>query len=103
MTYSLSLMMRKSSCLCDFNSENHKDIKWLIFTSCILNKIFKKFNKNNSGITRTPLDSILQLPNSRGVFFSYQIVEERVLCQIGYSRVIGTLIYLMSYTRPDIT
>ena len=47
---------------------------------------------NDSGIARTPLDNSLHLSKNRGEGIS----------QVEYSRVVGSLMYLMSCTRPDI-
>ena len=46
--------------------------------------IFRKFDKDNSGIARTPVDVTLHVS------------------QVEFSRVIGNLMYLMSCTRPYI-
>ena len=45
-----------------------------------------------SGIARIPIDVIPQLSKNKGECVS----------QVEYSRVIGSLMYLMSCTRPDI-
>ena len=50
-----------------------------------MDKILEKFNKDDFGVARTPLDN-------RGESNS----------QVEYSRVIRSLMYLMSCTRPDI-
>ena len=47
---------------------------------------------DDSGIARTPLDNSLHLSKNKGESIS----------QVEYSRVIGSLMYLMSCTRPDI-
>ena len=57
-----------------------------------LNKFLEKFNKNDSSVARTPLDISLQLSKNRGESVS----------QVEYSRVISSLMYLMSCIRPDI-
>ena len=57
-----------------------------------VDKILEKFNKDDSGIARTPLDTSFHLAKNRGEGIS----------QIEYSRIIGSLMYLMSCTRPDI-
>ena len=54
--------------------------------------ILGKFDKDNSGIARTPVDVTLH--------FSKNKVES--VYQIEYYRVIDNLMYLMSCTRPDI-
>ena len=58
-----------------------------------VDKILKRFNKDDFGIAGIPLDNSLHLSKNRGEGFS----------QIEYFRVIRSLIYLMSCTRPDIT
>ena len=50
-----------------------------------MDKILEKFNKDDFGVAKTPLDN-------RGESIS----------QVEYSRVIRSLMYLMSCTRPDI-
>ena len=57
-----------------------------------MDKILEKFNKDDSGVARTPLDNSLHLSKNRGDDIS----------QVEYSRVIESLMYLMSCTRPDI-
>ena len=57
-----------------------------------MDKILEKFNKDDSGVARTPLDNSLHLSKNRGKSTS----------QVEYSRVIESLMYLMSCTRPDI-
>ena len=54
-----------------------------------MDKILEKFNKNDSGVARTPLDNSLHLSKNRGEGIS----------QVKYSRVIESLMYL---NRPDI-
>ena len=54
--------------------------------------IFLKSLINNSGIAKTPLDVILHFSKN---------IEESVF-QVKYSKVIGSLMYLMSCTRADI-
>ena len=65
----------------------------LILTqSHYVDKILDKFNKDDSGIARTPIDISQHLSKNRGESIS----------QVEYARVIGSLMYLMSCTRPDI-
>ena len=54
--------------------------------------ILEKFNKNDSGISRTLVDTNLHLSKNKGESVS----------QLEYSRVIGSLIYLTSCTRLEI-
>ncbi|XP_073121945.1 secreted RxLR effector protein 161-like [Henckelia pumila] len=55
-------------------------------------KILEKFNKDDSALARTPIDTSQYLSKNRGESIS----------QLEYSRVIGSLMYLMSCTQPDI-
>ena len=64
----------------------------ILSQSHYVDKILEKFNKDDSGVARTPLDNSLHLSKNRGEGIS----------QVEYSRVIGSLMYLMSCTRPDI-
>ena len=57
-----------------------------------MDKILEKFNKNDSGVDRTPLDNNLHLSKSK----------EESISQVEYSRVIRSLMYLMSCTKPNI-
>ena len=70
----------------------------LILCGIILNqsyyvdKILEKFNKDNSGVAKTPLDNSFHLSKNR----------EKNISQVEYSRVIESLIYLMSCTKINI-
>ncbi|XP_035831899.1 secreted RxLR effector protein 161-like [Helianthus annuus] len=55
-----------------------------------VDKILEKFNGNDSNVARTPLDTTLAKNRSEPVN------------QLEYSRIIGSLMYLMSCTRPDL-
>ncbi|XP_073133324.1 uncharacterized protein [Henckelia pumila] len=57
-----------------------------------VDKILEKFNKDDSALARTLIDTSQHLSNNRGQSIS----------QLEYSRIIGSLMYLMSCTRPDI-
>ncbi|KAJ0800855.1 putative RNA-directed DNA polymerase [Helianthus annuus] len=57
-----------------------------------VDKILEKFNANNSNVARTPIDTGQHLAKNRG----------EPINQLEYSRIIGSLMYLMSYTRPDL-
>ena len=57
-----------------------------------VDNILGKFDKDNSCIARTPVDVTLHFSKNKAESVS----------QVEYSRVIGTLMYLMSCTRPDI-
>ena len=54
--------------------------------------MWTKFNKDDFGVARTPLDNNLHLSKNRGEGIS----------QVEYSRVIESLMYLMNCTIPDI-
>ena len=57
-----------------------------------VDKILEKFNANDTNVARTPIDTSQHLAKNRG-----EPVE-----QLEYSRIIGSLMYLMSCTRPDL-
>ena len=58
-----------------------------------VDNILGKFDKYNSGIARKPVNVTLHFSKSKAVSVS----------QVEYTNVIGSLMYLMSYTRLDIT
>ena len=64
----------------------------ILSQSYYVDNILGKFDKDNSGIAKTPVDVTLHLSKNKGESVS----------QVEYSRVIGSLMYLMSCTRPDI-
>ncbi|KAJ9566473.1 hypothetical protein OSB04_002439 [Centaurea solstitialis] len=55
-------------------------------------KILEKFNQGNASIARTPIDTSQHVLRNRG----------DSVAQVEYSRIIGSLMYLMSCTRPDL-
>ncbi|XP_073030835.1 secreted RxLR effector protein 161-like [Primulina eburnea] len=57
-----------------------------------VDKILEKFNNDDFTLARTPIDTSQHLSKNRGESMS----------QLEYSRVIGSLMYLISCTRPDI-
>ena len=57
-----------------------------------VDNILRKFDKDKSGIARTPVDVTLHFSKNKG----------ESVAQVEYYRVIGSLMYLMSCTRPDI-
>ena len=57
-----------------------------------VNKILERFNKNDTNIAKTPVDVNLHLRKNTGDAIS----------QVEFSRIIGSLMYLMNCTRPDI-
>ena len=57
-----------------------------------VDKILERFMKDDTETARTPVDMTLHLSKNKGVGVS----------QLEYSRIIGSLMYLMSCTRPDI-
>ncbi|KAI3755705.1 hypothetical protein L1987_55511 [Smallanthus sonchifolius] len=57
-----------------------------------VDKILEKFNSNDSNVARTPIDTSQHLAKNRG----------EPVNQLEYSRIIDSLMYLMSCTRPDL-
>ena len=64
----------------------------ILSQSHYVDNILEKFDKDNSGIVKTLVDVTLHLSKNKGESVS----------QVEYSRVIGSLMYLMSCIRPDI-
>ena len=64
----------------------------ILSQSHYVDNILGKFDKDNSGIARTPFDVTIHLSKNKGDSVS----------QVEYSRVIGSLMHLMSCIRPDI-
>ena len=64
----------------------------ILSQSHYVDNILGKFDKNNFDIVRTSIDVTLQFSKNKAECVS----------QAEYSRVIDSLIYLMSYTRSDI-
>ena len=64
----------------------------ILSQSHYFDNILGKFDNDNFGIAKTPIDITLHLSKNKGESVS----------QVEYSRVIGSLMYLMSCTRPDI-
>ncbi|XP_052478432.1 secreted RxLR effector protein 161-like [Gossypium raimondii] len=56
-----------------------------------MDRVLGKFSNDNSGIARTPIDTSQHLSENRG----------KSVNQVEYARVINSLMYLMSYTRPN--
>ena len=65
----------------------------ILSQSHYVDNVFGKYDKDNFGIARTSVDVTL--------YFSTNKVES--VSQVEYFRVIGSLMYLMSCTKPDIT
>ena len=65
-------------------------LSWSHWSS--VDNILGKFDKDNSGVAKTPVDVTLHLSKNKG----------KSVFQIDYSRVIDNLMYLMSCTIPDI-
>ena len=65
----------------------------ILSQSHYVDNILGKFDKDNSGIVKTPVDATLHLSKNKGESVS----------QVEYSKVIGNLMYLMNCTRPNIT
>ncbi|CAM8956284.1 unnamed protein product [Rhodiola kirilowii] len=57
-----------------------------------VDKILDKFGKDSVGVYKTPIDMNHHLSKNKGESIS----------QVEYSKVIGSLMYLMNCTRPDI-
>ena len=57
-----------------------------------VDKILENFAKGDTSIARTPIDTSQHLRKNRGDSVN----------QVEYSRIIGSLMYLMSCTRPDL-
>ena len=57
-----------------------------------IEKILEKFDKDESSIARTPVDINLHLSKN----------TSQSISQLEYSRIIGSLMYVMNCTRPDI-
>ena len=63
----------------------------ILSQSHYVDNILGKFDKDNSRIARTPVDVTIHLSKNKGESVS----------QVEYSRVIGSLMYLMGCIRPD--
>ena len=57
-----------------------------------VDKILEKFNKGDNSIARTPIDTSQHLSKNRG----------DSVAQVEYSRIIGSVMYLMSCIRPNL-
>ncbi|KAJ9544788.1 hypothetical protein OSB04_024495, partial [Centaurea solstitialis] len=57
-----------------------------------VDKILEKFNADDTTVARTPIDTSHHLSKNRG----------EGVAQVKYSRIVGSLMYLMSCTRPDL-
>ncbi|KAH9686503.1 hypothetical protein KPL70_014374 [Citrus sinensis] len=57
-----------------------------------VDKILEKINKDDNTMSKTPLDTSIHLSKNRGEDIS----------QVEYARIIGSLMYLTSCTRPDL-
>ncbi|KAK9194952.1 hypothetical protein WN943_003067 [Citrus x changshan-huyou] len=57
-----------------------------------VDKILRKFTKDDNTMSKTPLDTSIHLSKNRGDGIS----------QVEYARIIGSLMYLTSCTRPDL-
>ena len=63
----------------------------ILSQSHYVDNLLGKFDNDNSGIARTPIDVTLHLSKNK----------RKSVSQVEYSRVIGSPMYLMSYIRPD--
>ncbi|XP_076897797.1 uncharacterized protein LOC143551198 [Bidens hawaiensis] len=57
-----------------------------------VDKILEKFNKDDTRVASTPIDTTHNLSKNRG----------KGVAQLDYSIIIGSLMYLMTCTRPDL-
>lgn len=64
----------------------------MIHQTHYVDKILEKFNSGDTSVARTPIDISQHLSKNR----------DQSVAQLEYSRIIGSLMYLMSCTRPDI-
>nr|GEY53892.1 zinc finger, CCHC-type [Tanacetum cinerariifolium] len=64
----------------------------VIIQSHYIEKILKKFNREDCSLVKTPMDSVEKLKPNTG----------KPVDQLEYSRAIGFLMYAMTSTRPDI-
>ncbi|KAD2805656.1 hypothetical protein E3N88_39033 [Mikania micrantha] len=64
----------------------------MLSKSHYVDKILENFNEGDTSVAQTPVDTTQHLSKNRG---------ERVV-QLEYSRIIGSLMYLMTCTRPDL-
>nr|GFB19191.1 zinc finger, CCHC-type [Tanacetum cinerariifolium] len=64
----------------------------VITQSHYIEKILKKFNREDCSLVNTPMDPIEKLKPNTG----------KPVDQLEYSRAIGCLMYVMTSTRPDI-
>ena len=71
---------------------SRKSNGFVLSQSHYIKKVFKKFKKYDDSPVRTPVDVNLHLTKNKGQDIS----------QLEYSRIIGSLMYIMNCTRPDI-
>ncbi|GJR67191.1 hypothetical protein Tco_0013256 [Tanacetum coccineum] len=64
----------------------------VIIQSYYIEKILKKFNREDCSLVSTPMDLVENLKPNKG----------KLVDQLEYSRAIGCLMYAMTSTRPDI-
>ena len=64
----------------------------MLSQSHYVDKILEKFNPGDTSVAQTPIDTSQHLSKNRG----------ESVAQLEYSRIIGSLMYLMSCTRPDL-
>ncbi|GKF76890.1 zinc finger, CCHC-type containing protein, partial [Tanacetum coccineum] len=70
----------------------HENRGIVITQSHYIEKIFKKFNREDCSPVSTPMDPVEKLKPNTG----------KPVDQLEYSRAIGCLMYAMTSTRPDI-
>ena len=64
----------------------------MLSQSHYVDKILEKFNPEDTSVAQTLIDTSHHLSKNRG----------ESVAQLEYSRIIGSLMYLMSCTRPDL-
>ncbi|KAD2804053.1 hypothetical protein E3N88_37430 [Mikania micrantha] len=72
-----------------FNRTQHDLV---LSQSHYVDKILEKFNEGDTSVAQTPVDTTQHLSKNRG----------EGVAQLEYSRIIGSLMYLMTCTRPDL-
>nr|GEU64140.1 hypothetical protein [Tanacetum cinerariifolium] len=76
----------------NFDEIKRDNNRIVITQSHYIEKLLKKFNRENCSLMSTPMDPVVKLKPNTG----------KPVDQLEYSRVIGCLMYAMTSTRPDI-
>ena len=80
----------------------HRPSGILVHQSAYIQKILEKFNMDKSYPNKTPM-VVRSLEIGKDPFRPRDIGEKMLGPEIPYLSVIGALMYLANYTRPDIT